>query len=126
MKRSQPDHDPLLEDNDPLWRLLGESPRPQPDVWFAVRTLALCREAAQAAEARALSSFNGVWRWVLGGGLSVCLAVFLLVPQNQRPHPAPTTEQKNVQDAFQILATIDASDSDSSPPPSSTWQDSSL
>jgi len=125
MKSPQPDRDSPLDDRDPLWRLLGESPRPEPDAWFSVRTLALCREATIAAETRALSSFNGMWRWVLGGGLSVCLAVFLLVPQSPHVHPAPAAEQKSVQDAFQILASFDSSDSDSSSSTSS-WQDSSL
>jgi hypothetical protein len=34
-------------------------------------------------------------------------------------------KQKNVQEAFEIMASIDT-DSDSSSPPSTSWQDSSL
>jgi len=43
-----------------------------------VRTLARCREVKRAAEARAFYSLSGMWRWALGGGLSVCLALFLM------------------------------------------------
>jgi len=114
--------EPLLDDNDPVWRLLAESPRPEPDAWFAVRTLARCRNAGLSRES---FGFRTIWRWALGGGLSVCLAIVLLVPHDQ---PATTTpdQQKNVQEAFAIMASMDTSDSSSSSSTTSTWQDSSL
>ncbi len=31
--------EPQLDDNDPVWQLLAKSPRPEPDAWFAVRTV---------------------------------------------------------------------------------------
>ena len=113
-----------LDDNDPVWRLLGESPRPEPDAWFAARTLARCRYAVPGRDLKAV--FRGAWHWLLGGGLAVCLAMFLMVPRTQ---PAPPTTvspdaQKNVQEAFEIMASIDSSDSSSSS--TSSWQDSSL
>ncbi len=66
-----------------------------------------------------------MWRWALGGGLGICLAVSLLVAQIAQVHTEKVDEQKNVQEAFEIMASIDngSSDSDAS---SSPWQDSSL
>jgi len=130
MKESQSNRDPhdlQRDNNDPLWRLLGESPRPEPDAWFTVRTLALCREVKQAAEAKALSSFSGMWRWALGGGLGVCLAIFLMVPRTQYSNPDVAGNQQKVQEAFSIMASIQPSDSDTDSPTSTTssWQDSS-
>jgi hypothetical protein len=116
--------DRRLEENDPVWHLLGESARPEPDAWFTVRTLARCRYAAPKAGAN-LFSWLGMWRWALGGGLSICLAVALMLTQVQPATPAPVmadNNQNKVQEAFEIVASLDTSDSDSS---SSSWQDSS-
>jgi hypothetical protein len=118
--------EPLLDDNDPLWQLLGKSPRPEPDDWFVVRTLARCRNTGLGMEG---IDFRTIWRWALGGGLSVCLAIVLLVPHNRSEAVVPE-QQKNVQEAFEIMASMDNSASDSasssSTSPTSTWQDSSL
>ncbi|MCE0522075.1 MAG: hypothetical protein LV480_04115 [Methylacidiphilales bacterium] len=125
--RPGPPHDSPLEENDPVWRLLGESPRPEPDPWFTQRALTRCREVRQAAEAGALSSsFSGMWRWALGGGLGVCLAVLLMVPRSPFSPPAPAANQQNVQEAFAIMASVGSSDSDSDSDSSSSssWQDS--
>jgi len=118
-----PQGEPRLDENDPVWRLLGESPRPEPDAWFAVRTVARCRNASVGGD---WIAFRSILRWALGGGLGVCLAVVLLVP-HARPVTAPPADQnKNVQEAFEIMASMDTS-SDSTPSSSnSTWQDSSL
>ena len=110
-----------LDENEPVWRLLAESPRPEPDAWFAVRTLARCRYEGLGAEWGVISLVR-MWRWALGGGLGLCLAVALVTVQIQ-PKPAPPEKPKNVQAAFEIMASLD-SDSDSSS--SSSWQDSSL
>src|ERR1700677_1376546 len=96
------------EENDPVWRLLGESPRPEPDAWMAARTLARCRAAGGTA-----SSWLGVWRWALGGGMGLCLAMVLLMTQVQHPVAVRTTDnQQEVQKAFEIVASLDAPDSD--------------
>ena len=125
MKANQPNDDRQDlrgDENDPLWRLLGESPRPEPDAWFTARTLARCRHAGLVVES-GLQSFSRLWRWALGGGLGVCLAVVMMVAQTHSETPVPD-KQKSVQEAFEIVASIDTSDSDSSSTPS--WQDSSL
>ena len=114
--------EPLLDDNDPVWQLLAKSPRPEPDDWFAVRTLARCRNTGLGMEGL---NFRMIWRWALGGGLGVCLAVVLLVPHN-RPESAAPVQQANVQEAFEIMASMDNSPDSSSSSSSSTWQDSSL
>jgi ferric-dicitrate binding protein FerR (iron transport regulator) len=109
--------------HEAVWRLLERAPLPQPDGWFTARTLARCR-----TDRRETVSLARVWRWALGGGLGICLAVGLMVAQvGQRP-PVQTQEaeqQKNVQEAFEIMASTDNSDTDSSAS-SPTWQDSSL
>ena len=89
---------------------------------MTARTLARCRQSRQRLEL-GWEPFGRVWRWALGGGLGVCLAAFLLVTQ-LNPHPAGIDDQKSVQEAFEIVASV-GSDSDSSSS-SSTWQDSSL
>ena len=114
--------EPLLDENDPVWQLLAKSPRPEPDDWFAVRTLARCRNTGLGMEAL---NFRLIWRWALGGGLGVCLAIVLLVPHNPAPTAALPDQQKNVQEAFEIMASIDDSSDSSSSSSTSTWQDSS-
>ena len=107
-------------------RLLDRAPMPEPDAWFAARTLARCRSEKQETV-----SLTRVWRWALGGGLGICLAVSLLVVQVAQVAPvAPTQnadQQKSVQEAFEIMASSDNSDNDTtSSSPTTSWQDSSL
>jgi len=108
------------EGNDPVWQLLARAPRPEPDAWFTTRAMARCRAEGAGWESR-LISLGRVWRWALGGGLGLSLAVGLLAAQI---HADKVDKQKNVQEAFEIMASIDT-DSDSSSS-SSSWQDSSL
>ena len=124
---NDPPRDARLDENDPVWRLLGRAPRPEPDGWFTVRTLARCRHEGPGVESGVISFARfarlvRMWRWALGGGLALSLAVGLVVKQI---HSEGADKQKNVQEAFEIMASIDT-DSDSSPPSSSSWQDSSL
>jgi hypothetical protein len=114
------DLDLRLEKNDPVWSLLSQSPRPEPDAWFTVRTLARCRYEGLPDETHNFF-LAPLWRWALGGGLSLCLAVALVVSQQQHAPSTVVNNQQNVQDAFEIMASLN-SDSDSSTP----WQDSSL
>ena len=110
------DLDPRHEE---LWRLLGRAPMPEPGPWFATHALARCRVEKRAAE-----SLARMWRWALGGGLGVCLAMTLVVAQFH-PQKAEPRSNANVQEAFEIMASIDNSDTDSSAS-SSSWQDTSL
>jgi hypothetical protein len=94
---------------------------PRPDGWFAARTLARCRHAGSATESRELV-FGRIWRWALGSGFGVCLALLLVTRMHPVAPAAPAApNQQSVQEAFEIMATM-APDSDSS----SSWQDSSL
>jgi hypothetical protein len=129
MKAGPPNDSPQnkrLDENDPMndlvWRLLARAPRPEPDAWFAVRTLARCRHEGSRVESGvgSLVRFARMWRWALGGGLALSMAVALVVTQI---NSEKADKQKNVQEAFEIMASIDT-DSDSSS--SSSWQDSSL
>jgi len=109
-------------ENDPLWNLLAQAPRPEPDAWFAARTMARCRNEGLGGETSGVTSLSRLarmWRWALGGGLALSMALVLVVTQIQSEK---VDKQKNVQEAFEIMASMD-SDSDSS---SSSWQDSSL
>jgi hypothetical protein len=125
MKAGPPNDSPQdtrWDENDPLWDLLGRAPRPEPDGWFAARALARCRHERPGGDAvvAGYGRFAQVWRWALGGGLAVAMAVAFVVTQINPPEKVDN--QKNVQEAFEIVASIDT-DSDSS---SSPWQDSSL
>jgi hypothetical protein len=117
---SRPDR--RLDEHDPVWRLLALSPRLEPDAWFTARTLARCRHVECVTERGVVwpVRFVRIWHWVLGGGVSLSLAAMLLMAQT---HSEKVDKQKNVQEAFEIMASVD-SDSDSSSSPS--WQDSSL
>jgi hypothetical protein len=120
---NQPDRS--SEENDALWRLLGESPRPEPDAWFAARTLARCRYATPGVFS--WLGFFSNWRRVLGTSLGLGLAVVLVARQLPSNDAAPD-QQQNVQEAFAIMASLDSSsssDTDSTSSSSST-QDSSL
>ncbi len=110
--------DPLA---DPLWRLLGRAPLPEPDAWFAASTLARCRHEGQAAVSKI--RLAPIWRWALGGGMGLALAVILMIAQIDSIASEKADKQKKVQEAFEIMASIDT-DPDSSSSPS--WQDSSL
>jgi hypothetical protein len=108
--------DARAEINDPVWGLLGRSPLPEPDAWFTTRTLAQCR----ALQRRGW----GLWRWALGTGLGLAVAVFAVTRvQDQQV----IEKQKHVQEAFDIVASF-GTDADSSPSDSAqtSWQDSSL
>lgn len=107
--------DARLDENDPVWRLLGHAAPPTPDGWFTAGTLARCRREKAAG-----NFISSLWRWALGGGLAGSLAVALVISQIQSEK---IDKQKNVQEAFEIMASIN-SDSDSSS--SSSWQDTSL
>ena len=69
------------DEKDPLWRALGRAPLPEPDGWFAARTLARCRNEALAADSGGTVSLARVWRWALGGGVAICMALTLAVTQ---------------------------------------------
>jgi hypothetical protein len=114
MKEGPPDNDlpyngsqhAPLDENDPVWRLLGRAPLPEPDAWFGARSMARCRNEVLHAKP---GIFMRIWHWALGGGVVLSVAVALAVTQ------------LHVQEAFEIVASMDT-DSDTS---SSTWQDSS-
>ncbi|HUB66181.1 MAG TPA: hypothetical protein VL981_01695 [Candidatus Methylacidiphilales bacterium] len=120
MRVNRGDPDSRLDDHDPVWQLLARAPLPEPDGWFVVRAVARCRQAGREAE----KSLGRFWRWALGGGSGVCLAAILMMSQIQtRPAPPVAADDKNVQEAFEIVAAV-GPDSDSAPA-SLTWQDSS-
>jgi hypothetical protein len=126
MKAGPPNDSPQnvrLDENDPVWRLLARAPRPEPDAWFTARTLARCRHEGLRLESGvgSLVRLARMWRWALGGGLALSMALVLVVTQI---NSEKADKQKNVQEAFEIMASIDT-DSDSSSS-SSSWQDSSF
>ena len=115
----RPDRDDLDPRHEAVERLLGRAPMAEPDAWFTARTLARCRSEKQETV-----SLTRVWRWALGGGLGICLAVSLLVTQVAPEQTQNVDQQKSVQEAFEIMASNDNSDNDTSASTTS-WQDSS-
>ncbi len=116
--------DAQMDEGDPVWRLLAESPLPKPDGWFTARTLARCRN--ERLDLKPGVSLIRVWRWILGGSLGICLAMFVAVGPVQHVAGVPD-KQKNVQEAFEIMASFNTdSDSSSSPSSSTSWTDSSF
>ena len=125
MKAGPPNDSPQdarLDENDPVWRLLARAPRPEPDAWFAARTLARCRHEGLRMESGVIS-FARMWRWALGGGLALSMALALAATHS---HSEKAAKQKKVQEAFEIMASIGADSDSSITTSSSSWQDSSL
>lgn len=110
--------------NDPVWRLLDRTPMPQPDAWFAARTLARCRHEDLRGEPGWIA-FSRVWRWMLGGGLGLSLGIAFVATQI-RSESVTHVQQKNVQEAFAIVASLGADPDSSANTGTSSWQDSSL
>jgi hypothetical protein len=117
----QPDESPL-DSNDPVWQLLGHAPLRQPDAWFTARTLTRCRHAVSSIEP-AWIVFGRLWRWTISGGVGLSLGLALVAVQ-LHPQATKPAQQKNVQDAFAIVAAL-GPDSDSSNTAFSSWQDPS-
>jgi hypothetical protein len=116
--------DSQLDRNDPVWRLLGHAPMREPDAWFVSRTLARCRYARLSTEP-GWAAFGQIWRWALGGGVGVSLAIALVATQI-RSEAVTHVQQKNVQAAFEIVASLGTDSDSSSTTGPSSWQDSSL
>ena len=126
--KADPNNDPHLDEKDPVWQLLGRAPLPEPDAWFTARTMAACRKSKAQSGFAALT---GVWRWALGGGLGVCLAVIPMIIEikaSSSANNSNSSDQNTVQEAFEIVASVptdpDATPASSPAPPS--WKDSSL
>ena len=109
-----------LEENDPLWNLLGEAPPPQPDAWFTVRTLARCRYETSTATPWWIV-LRSIWRQALGVTLGLSLAIGLMMVQMHTATDVVNTSD-NVQDAFEVMASLDYPDPDA-PASSPSWQD---
>jgi hypothetical protein len=127
MNADLPDDQPSdskLDINDPVWRLLERAPMRQPDAWFAARTLARCRQGGLRMES-GWAAFGQIWRWALGGGMGISLAVALAATQI-RSESATHLQQKKVQEAFAIVASLGTDPDSSSTPSTSSWQDLSL
>jgi hypothetical protein len=111
---------PFDPSSDPLDRLLGLSPLPRPDPWFAARTMARCRLSPPVERFSFLRSIHFWSRWV-PVSVFVLFAAGLSLQQFHRMHTlAVHHQQAQVQEAFEAMASMD-DDSDTT-----SWQDSSL
>jgi hypothetical protein len=87
-----------MDTNDPLWKLLGESPRLETDAWFGARTWARCRREAMAPS-RWSAAWPG-WGWLTASVLAVALVLNIVTTR-------PVTLAKNstrIQDALNFVA----------------------
>jgi hypothetical protein len=111
---SQPSsQDPFpRESSDPLDRLLLRAPLAQPDGWFTARTVARCRYSEPSRNNRFLAWTHFWPRWAIGGvfGLFLCAFTLQQVHHSQKIH---SHKQKNLQEAFEIVASM-GTDSDMS------------
>lgn len=113
IRPSEPSKSPDLLD-----RVLGYAPLPTPDAWFTARTLARCRSAASVDQP--VLSWSRVWRrWAVAGVFTLCVVGFG-AQQVNRNLTLKRHHRHRVQEAFEVMAKVDSTDSDSS------WQDSSL
>jgi len=111
---------PLDPTPDPLDRLLGLSPLPQPDPWFTARTMARCRLSDPASDRVSFFRTMNFWGRFALPCLFVLFAGGITLQQAHRIHTLKVHHrQDKVREAFEVMATMDK-DSDSS------WQDHSL
>lgn len=107
---------PSSEDpSDPLDRLLLRVPRAKPDSWFTARTLARCRNSTRPGTFSFWKCFRP--RWALGGALAL-LAGGLTLQQFHHSAQLSSRKQLHAQEAFEVLASLDDSDSAATTPDS--------
>lgn len=88
-----------MEPNDPIWKLLGRSPLPETDAWFAARTVARLRRERRPSWKRRLM---GALVWASSTAVVAVLAVhFWSGPTRSSSHPVNTAK---VQDALNFIA----------------------
>jgi hypothetical protein len=107
-------------ETDPLDQLLGLSPLPPVDPWFAARTVARCRLSDSSPERVPFFHSMNFWSRYALPGLFVLFAAGISLQQAHRIHTLKMHHrQDRVREAFQVISSM-GNDSDSS------WQDSSL
>jgi hypothetical protein len=116
MSRPPSAEDPTLPSHpDPLDRLLLRVPRAEPDAWFTARTLARCRNSSRTGAFSFWKSFRP--RWALGGALALFAGGLALQGLHQSVR-TPSSQQIHAQEAFEVLASFDDSDSAATTPDS--------
>ena len=109
------------ESIDPLDRVLGFAPLPEPDAWFTARTLARCRTSRPETRGSSFTLGRFWARWAVVGLFVLC-AGGLGFQQAHRIHTHQVQQQHRVQEAFEVMATM-GKDKDST---DTSWPDSSL
>lgn len=87
-----------MESNDPIWKLLDRSPLPEPDAWFAARTVARLRRERRPSWTRRLA---GAFAWVGSTAVVAVLAVHFWGAQTVPAHSANTAK---IQEALNYIA----------------------
>jgi len=92
-----------MEPNDPLWKLLGKSPRREPDGWFTARTFARCLREGTSGRRWGIAWVG--WGWLAAGALAIALMVNVTTSQNFFGENVVVNENSaKVQDALNYLA----------------------
>jgi hypothetical protein len=116
--RSNPADPFPSQGTDPLDRLLLRAPLLEPDTWFAARTVARCRNSERA---RSIFAWNRFWpRWAVGGVLGLFLGA-LTLQKIHHSEKVSFNKQRHVQEAFEVLATLDNDPDGIAPPQDSTF-----
>lgn len=87
-----------MESNDPLWKLLDRSPLPEPDAWFAARTVARLRRERRPSWTRRLA---GALAWV---GSTAVIAVLAVHFWGAQPAPKQGANTAKIQEALNYIA----------------------
>lgn len=89
--------DKAMESNDPVWKLLERSPLPEPDAWFAARTVArLRREQSRPTWQRRL--------WMSLAWASSTAVVTILAVHFMSVQPQPEAHTAKIQEALNFIA----------------------
>ncbi len=88
-----------MESNDPVWKMLERSPLPEPDAWFAARTVARLRREARPSAAK---RFMALFAWT-GSTAVVLVAAFMAFHFWAAPVKTDG-ETAKIQDALNFLA----------------------
>ncbi len=88
-----------MEPNDPIWKLLGRSPLPESDPWFAARTVARLRREKAHSPMVWLRQLVPLWSSLAAAAIIVIVALSYRGTDSRQNH-----DTAKIQDALNFLA----------------------